>query len=183
MTELTDNQIKLLTIVADADEGAIAADRHPKTIVALIKKGFVVAVPQTQGPSWVSITQAGRDAIAPQTRQKDAETNHSGAPDEPVAEVATEVATLSATPEQGPVVAEPVSPTTKAKTGKVQVLVDLLRRPGGTTVEAMMAATGWQAHSVRGAMSGAVKKRLGLAITSEKIDGVRVYRIGAEVAA
>jgi hypothetical protein len=42
----------------------------------------------------------------------------------------------------------------------------------------MQSATGWQAHSVRGAISGALKKKLGLEVTSEKIDGRgRVYRI------
>ncbi|HXQ17725.1 MAG TPA: DUF3489 domain-containing protein [Caulobacteraceae bacterium] len=44
-------------------------------------------------------------------------------------------------------------------------------------VEDMMAATGWQAHSVRSAMSGALKKKLGLVIESEKAAGGRVYRI------
>jgi hypothetical protein len=44
----------------------------------------------------------------------------------------------------------------------------------------MMAATGWQAHSVRGAISGSIKKALGLAVVSEKIDGARTYRIEAE---
>ena len=44
----------------------------------------------------------------------------------------------------------------------------------------MVAATGWQAHSVRGAMSATLKKKLGLTITSEKIEGrSRVYRIAA----
>ena len=41
----------------------------------------------------------------------------------------------------------------------------------------MMSATGWQAHPVRGALAGSLKRR-GLAITSEKIDGVRRYRSG-----
>ena len=41
----------------------------------------------------------------------------------------------------------------------------------------MMEATGWQAHSVRGAMSGSVKKALGLTITSEKTQTGRIYRI------
>jgi hypothetical protein len=41
----------------------------------------------------------------------------------------------------------------------------------------MVEATGWQAHTVRGALAGALKKRLGLAVTSEKVDGARVYRI------
>jgi hypothetical protein len=42
----------------------------------------------------------------------------------------------------------------------------------------MIAATGWQAHSIRGAMAGALKKR-GHAITRENVDGVRVWRISA----
>lgn len=61
--------------------------------------------------------------------------------------------------------------------GKIGTLVELLRRPGGATVEVMMAATGWQAHSVRGAMSGAVKKGLGLNVASEKSEAGRIYRI------
>ena len=67
--------------------------------------------------------------------------------------------------------------------GKIAILVGLLRREEGATIDAMMAATGWQAHSVRGAMSGSVKKALGLVIASEKVDGLRVYRIGQAAAA
>ncbi len=46
----------------------------------------------------------------------------------------------------------------------------------------MTAATGWQAHSVRGAMSGALKKKLGLIIASEKTEAGRVYRIEGDKA-
>ena len=61
--------------------------------------------------------------------------------------------------------------------GKVGILIDLLRRPEGATVEAMMAATGWQAHSVRGAISGAIKKGKGLTVTADVTEAGRVYRI------
>ena len=64
--------------------------------------------------------------------------------------------------------------------GKIPTLIDLLKQPGGTTIAAMMAATGWQAHSVRGAISGSIKKALGLEVLSEKTDAGRVYRIVAE---
>lgn len=67
----------------------------------------------------------------------------------------------------------------KVATGKIAVLVGLLQQPGGTTIEAMMAATGWQAHSVRGAISGSIKKALGIAVISEMVDGARTYRIEA----
>jgi hypothetical protein len=43
----------------------------------------------------------------------------------------------------------------------------------------MMGATGWQAHSVRGAISGAIKKKLGLAVVSERVGETRTYRIAA----
>ncbi len=57
-------------------------------------------------------------------------------------------------------------------------LIELLRRPNGATIEQMTAKTGWQAHSVRGAISGALKNMLGLAVTSETVEGRgRVYRI------
>lgn len=51
----------------------------------------------------------------------------------------------------------------------------LLMRPDGASIAEIMAATGWQQHSVRGAMAGTLKKR-GLAITSDKVDGTRRYR-------
>jgi hypothetical protein len=54
----------------------------------------------------------------------------------------------------------------------------MLERKDGATIEEIVKATGWQPHTVRGAMSGALKKRLGLAVGSEKIeDRGRVYRI------
>ena len=63
--------------------------------------------------------------------------------------------------------------------GKLGVLVSLLRRPGGADISDMMTATGWQEHSIRGAIAGALKKQRGLNITSEKTDGPRLYRIVA----
>lgn len=70
--------------------------------------------------------------------------------------------------------------TVKRAGTKQALLIDLLRRKDGTTLAEMIAATGWQAHSVRGAMSAALKKKLGLTIVSEKTEGRgRVYRIAA----
>ena len=61
---------------------------------------------------------------------------------------------------------------------KQQIMIDLLRRPEGAGIEEITAATGWQSHTVRGAMSGALKKKLGLDITSKKTEERgRVYRI------
>ena len=61
---------------------------------------------------------------------------------------------------------------------KQALLVGMLQRPDGATIEQMTAKTGWQPHSVRGAISGTLKKKLGLAVTSMKVeDRGRVYRI------
>jgi hypothetical protein len=61
-----------------------------------------------------------------------------------------------------------------SKTGKV---IALLQQPEGATLQAIMRATGWQTHSVRGFVSGQLKKKLGLKVRSAKRDGERVYSI------
>jgi hypothetical protein len=61
---------------------------------------------------------------------------------------------------------------------KLAALVMALHRPQGATCLQLMLATGWQPHTVRGAMAGALKKKLGLTIVSEKVEGRgRVYRV------
>jgi hypothetical protein len=60
---------------------------------------------------------------------------------------------------------------------KQALLIALLRRDGGATLDDLTAATGWQRHSVRGALAGALKRRLGLTIVSTKTDAGRTYRI------
>ena len=61
---------------------------------------------------------------------------------------------------------------------KLAAIIDAMRNPGGATIAQMMAGTGWQAHTVRGAISGMVRKRLGYEVVTEKgADGLRTYRI------
>jgi hypothetical protein len=69
--------------------------------------------------------------------------------------------------------------TGAAREGTKQAKVlELLRRPEGATIAQLVKATGWQPHTVRGAMAGALKKRLGIEIKSEKPeDSERVYRV------
>jgi Protein of unknown function (DUF3489) len=68
------------------------------------------------------------------------------------------------------------SPT--GKTTKLDLIVALLSRPKGASLAELGTATGWQPHSVRGALAGALKKK-GHVVTSEKTDGQRRYRIGS----
>jgi hypothetical protein len=76
-----------------------------------------------------------------------------------------------------PVKAPEAAPKPTTKLGRLEAM---LRRPDGATIEQLTKALDWQAHSVRGVMSGALKKKQGLSVTSEKKDdGTRVYRIAA----
>jgi len=86
--------------------------------------------------------------------------------------------------------AEPTTPTTPLTAPKPSAhragtkqarMIEMLKAEGGATIDEMAAALSWAPHTCRGAMSGALKKKLGLMITSEKIEGRgRCYRIEQE---
>jgi hypothetical protein len=96
-------------------------------------------------------------------------------------------------PPRAPAARATPKPTVEAKTKKTDSgskqtrVVALLSSSDGATIAAMMKATGWQQHSVRGFLAGVVRKKLKLKLDSEKIDGTRVYHIvggsGAGIAA
>jgi len=74
-------------------------------------------------------------------------------------------------------VIESATPRTRDNSKQAQVIA-MLKRPEGATIAQICAATGWQAHTVRGTFSGAFKKKLGLEITSSKEQGSeRIYTI------
>jgi hypothetical protein len=74
--------------------------------------------------------------------------------------------------------AAPVPEPIRRRSGtKQEALIAMLRSEGGATIDEIIAALDWQPHTARGAMSGALKKKLGLTITSEKVEcRGRVYR-------
>lgn len=72
----------------------------------------------------------------------------------------------------------PKGSSVPASTSKQQRCLDLLARRDGATLKELVAATDWQAHSVRGFLSGTIKKKLGISVTSTRdADGARRYRI------
>jgi uncharacterized protein DUF3489 len=69
-----------------------------------------------------------------------------------------------------------VGRTSRSESKQAQIIA-MLRAPGGATIEALMRATGWQSHSVRGFLAGVIRKKLGLNLVSAAADSGRVYRI------
>ena len=77
-----------------------------------------------------------------------------------------------------PATAKSPKKPSKPKPSKSHKILTLLRRPNGATVAELSKATNWQTHSVRGFLSGTVKKRMGLKVFSERDDkGARRYKI------
>lgn len=159
MTKITPAQQQLLATAAATEDGMIdTPDTARTTGAALIKRGLLILVPQQDGLGRLLITEAGRAAL---------QASPATSPEASAAKAAGDAGTKS--------VAGPI--------GKIAILVTLLKGPNGATIETMMEATGWQAHSVRGAISGSIKKKLGHPVSSEKNDTGRIYRIVGEAKA
>jgi len=190
MTKLSDTQTIILSRAArnedrialplpDSLRGGAAA----KVVGAMLAKGFLeeVDADMRKGePLWretgdghgvtLVATDAGLAAIG--IEPEDANTAPAGATDVPTEEAAPDTPTE---PQATPRARTPREGTKQA------TLIAMLRAPDGATIEEIMAVTGWRSNTVRGAMAGALKKKLGLEVTSEKIDGRgRVYRVGQQ---
>ena len=133
-----------------------AAAKHPQKLLANfpanLKGGALIKVLTALGNA---------ELIAPHSKSPEGSTQF--------AITATGLEAIGCAPEQQP----------KQREGTKQAtLIELLKRPEGVSLAEMVQATGWQQHTVRGAMAGALKKKLGLNIVSSKTDGQeRKYRI------
>jgi hypothetical protein len=83
----------------------------------------------------------------------------------------------SKTPAFGPETKPAFAKSSGAKVSKREIVLGMLRGADGTPIAAIMAATGWQEHSVRGFFAAVVKKKLKLNLVSQKVGDGRVYRI------
>ena len=187
--KLTDTQMIILSAAAGREDGSI----HPlpktlkggavtKVTQALLRRGLIAETPRRNGApigeTNFAITADGALAInvepaeCPHLADTGARATDGGREAEPAADIPPK-AKKAATGRDG------ANGAAKARTGTKQALVvEMLRRPEGATVDQIMEATGWQRHTVRGAFAGALKKKLGLAIASEKVEGRgRVYRV------
>lgn len=177
--KLSDTQLVILTAAAQrANLLALPLPQNlkggaaQKVVSSLLKQGLLEEIDadtRTGEPVWrktgdahgvtLAITEHGLAAIGIEP-----ENVHSKAGEKPKPHTAPEIDRTAKTRTRA-----------DSKQGK---LIEMLRRPEGASIEEIVAAFDWQAHTVRGAIAGALKKKLGLDVTSEKIDGRgRVYRI------
>ena len=188
--KLTDTQTIILSAAAGRDDGSI----HPlpktlkggavtKVTQALLRKGLIAEAPGREDwpgrrDPYFAITAEG--ALAINVEPADCLHLADGAPQ--AADDGQEVAPAADTPPKAKKAAtgrDTAKGPVKQRTGTKQALVaEMLRRSEGATVDQIMEATGWQRHTVRGAFAGALKKKLGLTVNSEKVeDRGRVYRV------
>lgn len=193
MAKLSDTQLILLSNAAKRDDGGVtfpsktkgsAAD---KVVAPLIERGLLKSIGKTgglqlwkthesDGPLSLVITPKGQAAIGIESKQS-VEDAHSRGGEGSKGKTRLKGSQLKkksnrSRPSNGIDRVSRSRPNTK-----IAKVIQMLRKPAGASLDAMMSATGWQAHSVRGAMSGALKRKLGLDVISEKKNGRRVYRI------
>ena len=194
-TPITERQLDLITR-AHCDAGgliepllALKGGAKLKMIASLAQRGLI----EQQGGQW-RITPAAIAIIKGEAQPEDvlpavkgAATSPTPLPaDDPELEAAVAAAEASWQQDQP-------NPVPKRGPGnsKQALVIEMLKRPEGATIAQICEATSWQAHTVRGTFAGALKKKLGLTIVSEKIEGPagtpgagqRLYRIAEEATA
>jgi hypothetical protein len=190
MTQLSDTQALILSAAAQRPEhialplpDSLRGGAATKVVGAMLAKGLLQEVDadlRKGKPVWretgdghgvtLVATDAGLAAIG--IEPDDANTTPAGETDAPSEE-----------PAQG--APDELRSAPKARTSregtKREAVIAMLRAPDGATIEEIMAATNWAGHTTRGFLSGALKKKLGLTITSEKVDGRgRSYMIAGD---
>ena len=192
-TKLSDAQLVILNAAAQRADGSllplpqslsVKGAALGKVVETLCKRKLVEERKTIQGaPEWrrdeerrplgLFITKAGLLALGVDEAEKTK-------PAHAAASMPRQHKTGTAKPRRKEKKASPTSPKRRAapSQSKQDVVIQMLRRRSGVTIEEIIAETGWQPHSVRGFFSGLVKKKLKLPLTSEMgKDGVRRYHI------
>jgi transposase len=208
MAKLSDTQLVILAAACERDDrgvypltAKVSGGALEKVLKSLLAKGLIEEVPAGLGDTvWRSGEDGSRYTLRATSAALDAlgttkaATNEAAVParkgsgarrGQPAAQAATRATMRSkgkgraARAKMGDVAPAKAKATPRSRTGtKQEQLIAMLRRKDGATVEDVVRAFGWQAHTVRGAISGALKKKLKLKIVSEKVEGRgRVYRI------
>jgi DNA-binding MarR family transcriptional regulator len=189
MSKLSDTQAVILSAASQRDDGTvlplpeslkIKGGAVQKVLASLERKELIARVGEPRGddPPPLCITRAGLTTIGVKAGAGTDEVPFVEVTDAP--QGGTEA--QEGVPTDGEADASEATPAARPRAvregTKQAQMIDLLKRPEGTTIEQIAKATGWQKHTIRGAISGALKKKLGLAVTSEKHeDGERIYRI------
>jgi len=203
MTYLSDTARVVLAAAAQRDDLSILpfpdgvkakGGAEQKVLAGLRKRGFVRIIETAGRPQRIVITSEGMAAIG--VEPDDSETGPAGAhtgattaepapggdTPAPAAEGADE-ATASRRKAKPKVAKPPKAAADKPtpRTGTKQAhMIEMLKRPEGATVEQIAEATGWQHHTIRGAISGALKKKLGLTVEATRTREVGPNRTGAK---
>ena len=195
MPKLTDTQLIILTAAAKRDDGVILPlpkklklDSHAGATVFqdLLKKRLIAEkAASSEAAAWrdgedgqrmmLVATKAGRRAIGAAAANARTVTPKAGMKGRRGSRRTAPTSYRWTRRSRGGVA--DAGPAVRPGTKQAQV-IDLLRRPQGASIAELVKATGWQQHSVRGVIAGALKKKLGLAVTSKKAeDGERRYWI------
>jgi hypothetical protein len=201
MTKLSDAQAVILSAAAQRDDGAVLplpetlrlkGGALDKVLGSLKAKSLIdhQGAPRGDDPPPLRITRAGLEAIGVEPEDEgDVPTGATEAETTPAAsEADTGATTAEAAGAEGQAQSgEPADTgrdaaakrTPRAGT-KQALLIEMLERPEGATVEQIAAATGWQHHTIRGAISGALKKKLGLTVEATRTREVGPNKTGAK---